>query len=98
MAADWETILQGKTISEDSPALQGLGPLAQAAAAAAKTPPATAMSSAPVPLADAEQGASVEPPRHGILVVSLLATLSIAVLLIVGGSIFLKNRRHEGIH
>ncbi len=98
MAADWETILQGKTISEDSPALQGLGPLAQAAAAAAKTPPATAVSSAPVPLADAEQGASVEPPRHGILVVSLLATLSIAVLLIAGGSIFLKNRRHEGIH
>ncbi len=97
MAADWETILQGKTISDDSSALQGLGPLAQAAAAAAKTPPVTAVSLAPVPLVDAEQEASVDPPRHGILVVSLLATLSVAVLLIAGGSIFLKNRHHEGI-
>ena len=96
MAADWETILQGESISEDSPAMQGLGPLAQAAAAAAKTR-VTVVPSAPVPLVDAEQEASVDPPRHGILVVSLLATLSVAVLVIAGGSIFLKNRHHEGI-
>ena len=100
LAADWDTILQGETISDDSPALQGLGPLAKAAAAAAaaaQTPPAATASAAAVPLVDSEAEASVASPRHGILVVSLLATLAAAVLLIAGGTIFLKNLHHKGI-
>lgn len=94
LAADWDTILQGEAISEDSPALQGLGPLAKAAAAAAAAlrPPPAAAPSTPVPLVAAQAEATADPPRHGMLVVSLLATLSAAVLLIAGGSIFLRSR------
>jgi hypothetical protein len=105
MAAAWDTILQGGKISEDSPALQGLGPLVQAAAAAEKKaaavaekkPPAAASSSIPLPLADpplvlAQQEPPVDPPRHGMLVVSLLATLAVAIALVAAGSILLRNR------
>jgi hypothetical protein len=96
MAADWETILQGEAIRDDSPALQGLGSLAQAAAAATRAPPVAA-SSPPSPLAAAPQEAPADPPRHGILAVSLWATLAGAILLIAGGSVFLKKLHRQGI-
>jgi hypothetical protein len=92
MAAAWETILQGDAISEDSAALTGLGPLARAAAAAT-APPRAAAVSAPSPLVDAQHEATAGPPRHGILAASLLATLSVAIVLIAAGSMLLKRPR-----
>jgi hypothetical protein len=98
MAASWETILQGEAISEDSPALRGLGPLAQAAAAAAaaRTPPAAVVASIPSPLAAGQQAVTADPPRHSALLVSLLATLLAAVVLIAAGSVLLKNLHRKG--
>jgi hypothetical protein len=107
MAAAWDTILEGEAIGDDAPALQGLGSLARAAAAAQKTPPpvaavsspppVAAVSSPPVPLAAAQPEATADPPRHGILAVSLWATLAAALLLIAGGSVLLKRFHRKGI-
>ncbi len=96
MAAAWDTILQGEKISEDSPALAGLVPLARAAAAA-RTPPVAKAASVLPASAGAQPEATAGPPRHDTLLLSLAATLAVAVALVAAASIFLKSLHRKGI-
>jgi len=97
MAADWDSLLAGRVVREAPPVLQGLGPLAVAAASAIKQPSADAVLAASpfAPAADqpSTDAASV---RGGPLFWALLATLAGAAALVVIGSLLVRTMHRQG--
>jgi hypothetical protein len=94
MAAPWDAILQGDKLAEESPALQGLGPLARAAAdARALAAAGPSVTTAAVDISSTEASTA---SRHRVLLMALAATLAVIVVLIAAASFVLRSLYRKG--
>jgi hypothetical protein len=93
LAADWESLWEGRAVRSEPPGLVGLGALAKAAQQAAADSFASGARAAgePEPLATAAEPVSPGSPLRQ----ALLATLAGAVVLVVLGTLLVRTRRRQ---